>query len=162
MTDRLYYADAYCTRFEARVLARAEDGRRVYLDRSAFYPTSGGQPHDLGTLGGVAVTDVVDEEDRVAHVLASPLPADAVEGVVDWGRRWDHMQQHTGQHLLSAVLEDLAGLRTVSVHFGAETSTLDVADAAGDAAPLPGDVMERVERRANGIVGEARPVVVSF
>jgi len=125
MTDRLYYADAYCARFGARVTSRAEDGRRVYLDRSAFYPTSGGQRHDLGTLGGVAVTDVVDEDDRVAHVLAAPLDADEVEGVVDWPRRWDHMQQHTGQHLLSAIGADRFGWETVSVHFGAESSTID-------------------------------------
>lgn len=166
MTERLYYTDATTRVFDARVSDVAQDGVRVYLERTAFYPTSGGQPHDTGTLAGITVVDVVDEGDRIAHVLERALAGvgagSTVHGEVDWPRRHDHMQQHTGQHLLSAVLEDLAGLRTVSVHFGAETSTLDVADAAGDAAPLPGDVMERVERRANGIVGEARPVVVSF
>ena len=157
MTDRLYYTDAYCARFEARVVDRADDGRRIYLDRSAFYPTSGGQPHDLGTLGGVAVTDVVDEDDRVAHCLAAPLSAEVVEGVVDWGRRWDLMQQHTGQHLLSAVGADRFGWETVSVHFGAESSTIDFgAEAIGMAA------LVELERLANATVTENRPVAVTF
>jgi len=157
MTDRLYYTDAYCARFEARVVDRTDEGRRIYLDRSAFYPTSGGQPHDLGTLGGVAVTDVVDEEERVAHVLAAPLAADVVEGVVDWGRRWDLMQQHTGQHLLSAVGADRFGWETVSVHFGAESSTIDF----GTEGIAPTALVE-LERLANATVTENRPVVVTF
>ena len=157
MTDRLYYADAYCARFGARVTSRAEDGRRVYLDRSAFYPTSGGQRHDLGTLGGVAVTDVVDEDDRVAHVLAAPLDADEVEGVVDWPRRWDHMQQHTGQHLLSAIGADRFGWETVSVHFGAESSTIDF--GVESIAP---ETLQELERLANAGVTENRPVTVTF
>src|SRR5947207_12204847 len=107
MTDRLYYTDAYLREFRAKIVDWAGDGRRVYLDRTAFYPTSGGQPFDVGTLGGVAVSDVVDEKDRVAHVLAAPLAAEAeIAGEIDWSRRYDHMQQHTGQHLLSAVLQD--------------------------------------------------------
>src|SRR5512142_1795825 len=125
MTERLYYTDSYLRRFDAKVVDRSDDGRRVYLDRSAFYPTSGGQPHDLGTLEGIAITDVVDEDERVAHVLAAPLPAgDGVRGEIAWERRFDHMQQHTGQHLLSAVLADLFGYNTVSVHFGADLATL--------------------------------------
>src|SRR4051812_22154321 len=128
MTERLYYTDAYRSTFRARVVDRSDDGRRIYLNESAFYPTSGGQPHDTGTLGGIAVIDVVDEDDRVAHVLAEPMAADvpAVEGAVDWARRFDFMQQHTGQHLLSAMLEDRYGWSTVSVHFGVASSTLDV------------------------------------
>lgn len=157
MTDRLYYTDAYCARFGARVTSRAEDGRRVYLDRSAFYPTSGGQRHDLGTLGGVAVTDVVDEDDRVAHVLAAPLDADEVEGVVDWPRRWDHMQQHTGQHLLSAIGADRFGWETVSVHFGAESSTIDFGVES-----IGPETLQELERLANAGVTENRPVTVTF
>lgn len=158
MTDRLYYTDAYRVEFSANVVDRAADGTRVYLDRTAFYPTSGGQLHDLGTLEGIAVVDVVDEDDRIAHVLASPLAASgAVTGVVDWRRRFDHMQQHTGQHLLSAVLEDLYGFRTVSVHFGPDYSTVDV-----DAELVTHQQIVAAEARANAIVGEARPVAVSF
>src|SRR4051812_40658644 len=117
MTDRLYYTDAYLTDFEATIVAQADNGRRVYLDRTAFYPTSGGQPFDKGRLAGVEVRDGVDEGSRAAHFIAEPLPEGPVKGRVDWGRRFDHMQQHTGQHLLSAVLADLVGCQTVGVHF---------------------------------------------
>ena len=159
MTTRLYYTDAYLTEFDARVAELTDDGRRVYLDRTAFYPTSGGQPHDLGTLAGVAVTDVVDEGERIAHVLAAPLAstAEPVAGVVNWERRFDHMQQHTGQHLLSAVFAELCGAGTVSVHFGAETSTLDLSTEA-----LSRERLVEVEERANGLVFENRPVDVEF
>lgn len=157
MTERLYYDDAYRTRFEARVVARADEGRRLYLDRSAFYPTSGGQPHDTGTLAGIAVLDVVDEDDRVAHLMAEPVAGDVVEGVVDWERRWDHMQQHTGQHLLSALSADRFGWETVSVHFGDASSTLDLATES----VAPATIVE-IERLANAAVTENRPVAVSF
>jgi alanyl-tRNA synthetase len=139
------------------VLDTAGDGRRVYLDRTAFYPASGGQPFDLGTLGGVAVEDVIDEEDRIAHVLAAPLSAPEVSGTIDWDRRYDHMQQHTGQHLLSAVLEELFKTRTVSFHLGAVSSTIDV-----EAASLTPPQLERVEERCAEIVAEARPVQITF
>ncbi len=89
------------------------------MDRTAFYPTSGGQPFDLGTLGGAGVVEVVDEDDRVVHVLDAPVAAGSVAGEVDWARRFDHMQQHTGQHLLSAVFADLFDIGTVSFHMGA-------------------------------------------
>ncbi len=158
MTERLYYTDSYLRRFDARVLERSDEGRRVYLDRSAFYPTSGGQPHDLGTLDGIAITDVVDEDQRVAHVLAAPLPArDDVTGEVAWERRFDHMQQHTGQHLLSAVLADLFGYNTVSVHFGADLATLDL-----DVESIGREQLIAAERRANEAVAENRAVTVSF
>jgi alanyl-tRNA synthetase len=156
-TNRLYYSDAYRTSFSSAV--SRVDGNRVYLAETAFYPTSGGQPHDLGTLGGMAVTDVVDEGDRIAHVLASPLPANAtsVDGTIDWTRRFDHMQQHTGQHLLSAVFDDLFGAATLSVHFGPDYSTLDL-----DAESLSRAQLMQAEERANAIVGDARPVTMTF
>jgi alanyl-tRNA synthetase len=157
MTERLYYQDCYLREFHARVLETAEDGHRVYLDRTAFYPTSGGQPFDLGTLGGVAVQDVIDEEDRIAHVLAVPLSASEVSGTIDWDRRYDHMQQHSGQHLLSAVLEEMFKIRTVSFHLGAGSSTIDV-----EAASLTPQQLERVEQRCADIVAEARPVRITF
>ena len=161
MTSRLYYTDAYTTAFDARITELSADGRRVYLDRTAFYPTSGGQPFDIGSLGGTSVADVVDEDERVAHVLAAPLPGhavgDSVRGEVDWQRRFDHMQQHTGQHLLSAVFSDLFGYETVSVHFGADRSTLDLDVGAIDSAQLG-----KAEQRANEIVWENRSVTVGF
>lgn len=166
MTERLYYRDATLTVFSARLIALVDEGRKAYLDRSAFYPTSGGQPHDVGTLAGARVVDVVDEGDRVAHVLGEPLGAvdsgTEVRGVIDWDRRFDHMQQHTGQHLLSAVFDDLLQLRTVSVHFGAETSTLDLANAAGAAAVLEPEVIAKIEARANEVISEAKPVAIVF
>jgi alanyl-tRNA synthetase len=157
MTARLYYTDSYLRDFDASIVERADDGRRIYLDRTAFYPTSGGQPFDTGTLGGVAVVDVVDEGERVAHLLADPLAGSRVSGAVDWDRRFDHMQQHTGQHLLSAVLHELRGHATVSVHFGSESSTLDLDAPAIDHARLV-----EAESRANRLVTENRPVEVSF
>ena len=157
MTTRLYYSDSYRTEFDARVVERADDGRRVYLDRTAFYPTSGGQPHDIGTLGGAPVRDVIDEGERIAHVVDAPITDDAVTGRIDWPRRFDHMQQHTGQHVLSAVVSDLFGWATVSVHFGADVSTLDV-----DVPSITPEHAARAERRANEIVFENRPVTVSY
>ncbi|HSA56805.1 MAG TPA: alanyl-tRNA editing protein [Gemmatimonadaceae bacterium] len=160
MTERLYYADAYLRRFDARVVGLEDDGRRVLLDRSAFYPTSGGQPHDVGTLAGVTVDDVVDEGARVVHVLRDPLPAqegDGVHGEIAWERRFDHMQQHTGQHLVSALFADLCGYHTLSVHFGPAVSTLDL-----DTEQLSGAELVRVEQRANDIIAEGRAVTVTF
>jgi alanyl-tRNA synthetase len=157
VTDRLYYTDSYLREFEAKVIARTDGDRRVYLDRTAFYPTSGGQPFDTGRLGPVEVRDVVDEGDRVAHILADPLAAEHVTGVLDWPRRFDHMQQHSGQHLLSAVAAELLGCVTVAVHFGREVSTVDL-----DIGSLTADQIARVERRANEVVTENRPVIISF
>jgi alanyl-tRNA synthetase len=161
MTHRLYYTDAYRTAFTATVVDRDDAGMRVYLDASAFYPTSGGQPHDLGTLADIPVVDVIDEDDRVAHVLAAPLASVAIDspvsGSIDWTRRYDLMQQHTGQHLVSAVFEDLFGAKTVSVHFGADYSTLDL-----DAELITRDQLVKAESRSNAIVAEARPVMVTF
>lgn len=158
MTERLYYTDAYCTRFEARVLDMVEgERRRVYLDRTAFYPTSGGQPHDTGRLNGAAVIDVIDEGERVAHVVEGSVAGDRVTGEIDWPRRHDLMQQHTGQHVLSALFADALDAQTVSVHFGAQSSTLDLAVDA-----LSSGVLADIERRANAVVWENRPVSVIF
>ena len=155
MTERLYYQDCYLREFHARVIET--DGNRVYLDRTAFYPTSGGQPFDLGSLGGVAVREVIDEDDRIAHLLDAPLVATEVQGLIDWPRRYDHMQQHTGQHLLSAVLEELFQIRTVSFHLGADVSTIDV-----DAPSLSPEQIERAEERCAEVIAQARPVAITF
>lgn len=156
-TDRLYYRDCYLSAFDARVIDSSDGGRRVYLDRTAFYPTSGGQPNDLGTLGEQPVLDVIDEEDRIAHVLAAPLRAGIVRGEVDWASRYDHMQQHTGQHLLSAVLVELFGYQTLSFHLGAETSTIEL-----DSKELTDSQIDEAEERTNQLVREARPVEIRF
>lgn len=160
-TQRLYYDDAMLLRFSASIVALADDGRRVYLDRSAFYPTSGGQPHDTGVLADVTVVDVVDEDDRVAHCLAEPvgLPVGAmVVGQVDRARRRDFMQQHTAQHLLSALLADRYGWPTVSVHFGDVTSTVDVSGVEG----LSAAQLTRIEHEVNEAIVANHAVAVSY
>jgi len=157
MTDRLYYTDSYLREFTARILEHSPDGRTVYLDRTAFYPASGGQPCDAGAIAGVRVVDVADEGERIAHYLAAPLHSGPVDCAIDWSRRFDHMQQHTGQHVLSAVFEEWFGLHAVSFHLGAESSSIDLEGGAMD----PGAVLE-AERRANDIVFENRPVAVGF
>ncbi len=159
MTERLYYTDSYAREFRAQVTERSADGLRIYLDRTAFYPTSGGQPFDLGSIGGVPVENVEDEGDRIAHVLGQPLreTEGEVECRVDWERRFDHMQQHSGQHLLSAVFVERFGIATVSFHLGQDSSTIDLDTPALDPARLL-----EAERRANEAVFENRPLSVSF
>jgi alanyl-tRNA synthetase len=156
-TERLYYQDSYLREFTAYALECAADGTTVYLDQTAFYPSSGGQPFDLGAISGVKIRDVVDEGDRIAHLLAAPLPLGPVTCSIDWTRRFDHMQQHTGQHLLSAVCEELFGLRTVSFHLGADSATIDLEGGTLDAQRVAA-----VEARANEVIWENRPVAVSY
>jgi alanyl-tRNA synthetase len=162
MTERLYYTNAYCTCFSARVIERVTwDGRpAVVLDRTAFYPTSGGQPADLGVLGGVAVVDVQARGDNaVIHVLESPLPKDEkeIEGEIDWSRRFDHMQQHTGQHVLSAAFERILDADTVGFHLGTDVSTIDL-----NVPRLAPEAVTPVEGLVNQVVWENRPVNVRF
>ncbi len=156
-TNRLYYSDCYLSNFEAKVIDSAENGQRIYLDRTAFYPTSGGQPHDLGTLAGKVVVDVVDEGARIAHLLAEPVQEDAVQGEIDWPRRYDDMQQHTGQHLLSAAFVELFGAQTLSFHMGAEISSVELA-----MKDLNENQINEIETRVNEVVWQARPVTISF
>jgi alanyl-tRNA synthetase len=158
-TERLYYHDSYLSEFEAQFSADPADPRRIYLDRTAFYPTSGGQPHDLGTLGGEAVIEVIDEGERIAHITAAPLALSSTpaKAVVDWSRRYDHMQQHTGQHLLSAVFAERFGYQTLSFHMGSEVSTIELGTPELSEARL-----DEVLRQANRIANEGRPVHVRF
>jgi alanyl-tRNA synthetase len=156
-TNRLYYEDCYLTSFPARIIDLADGGRRVYLESTAFYPASGGQPHDTGVLGGQTVIDVVDEGDRIAHLLDTPLEAAAVEGRIDWVRRYDHMQQHTGQHLLSAVFVELFAAHTLSFHMGPEVSSVELS-----LKELTDSQIDEVEHRVNTIVWQARPVNILF
>jgi alanyl-tRNA synthetase len=159
MTNRIYYTDPYCRAFDAVVTrALVHEGRpAVILDRTAFYPTSGGQPFDTGRLDGVDVVDTVDAGGEVVHVLAAALAGGAaVHGEIDWPRRFDHMQQHTGQHMLSAAFDRLFDNRTMSFHMGGEMATIDLAREAA-----PADV-ERAVDEANRVVWEDRPVSVRF
>jgi alanyl-tRNA synthetase len=174
MTERLYSTDSFLTNFDAVVTDIQEVSRasgqplwRVALDRSAFYPTGGGQPFDTGTLiatsrsGAELTAEIVDvEEDdlgEVWHHTVKPLVAGtAVRGVIDAARRLDHMQQHSGQHLLSAAFIEICGARTVSFHLGEAGSTIDL-----DVESLTASTLVRVEKRANEIIAEDRPVTMS-
>ena len=156
-TDRLYYHDSYLNEFTARVLsARAVRGQwEVVLDRTAFHPEGGGQPSDLGLLGGVPLVGVVERDGEVIHLVRGPVPEGEIAGRVDWERRFDFMQQHSGQHLLSQAFERLLGASTVSFHMGLEVSTIELA-----APSLTPAEVESVERLANQVVFENRPIEV--
>ena len=160
MTERLYYSDSYCTAFDARVVERLTlDGSpAVVLDRTAFYPTGGGQPHDTGTLNDVSVVEVVErEEDQaVIHRLGASLAGDDVQGAVAWPRRFDHMQQHTGQHVLSQAFVQTADADTVGFHLSGDYSTIDLNRKLGD------DDVARAEALANQIVFKDRAVVARW
>jgi alanyl-tRNA synthetase len=173
MTDRLYYEDSFQRTFSARVTDIREASRaegvsiwQIALDRSAFYPNSGGQPCDTGQLtassrGGAMLEATVesveeDEEGMVWHFTRKPLPAGTeVQGEVDWPRRLDHIQQHSGQHLLSAVFARELNAPTVSFHLGESISTIDLATG-----PVAHHSLERVESIANELIAEDRPVTV--
>jgi len=129
MTIRLFH-DSDALTFEATIVGHDGDPTRVLLDRTAFYPTSGGQPHDTGVLGGVPVRDVIDTDLGIVHVVERAIPPGPVHGEVDAVRRFDYTVQHTAQHLLSAMAADRFGWETSSVHFGRENSTIEFATAA--------------------------------
>jgi alanyl-tRNA synthetase len=159
MTERIYYTEPSCRSFEATVSRFVErDGRpAVVLNRTAFYPTSGGQPFDTGRLGSADVVETIDDGEDIVHVVSVPIAADAdVRGEVDWTRRFDHMQQHTGQHVLSAAFDRIFENRTTSFHMGVDTSTIDLMHEV-----TPVDV-ERAVEEANRIVWEDREVSVRF
>jgi alanyl-tRNA synthetase len=158
-TERLYYTDCYLRDFEARMLRSeaAPNGFKVYLDRTAFYPASGGQPTDFGTIAGLEVLEVVDEGEEIAHLLRQTPQAESVTGKIAWLRRFDHMQQHTGQHILSAAFEKIGDYKTVSFHLGEESSSIDL-----DSDRLGPKQLEEAEDAANQVVFENRPVRISF
>jgi alanyl-tRNA synthetase len=165
MTDRLYYHDSFLCDFDARVVeAFARDGRTaIVLDRTAFYPTSGGQVHDIGVLTAdgrqTAITEVADDEDgRILHFAAAPLAAGTpVTGSVDAVRRRDHMQQHSGQHVLSAAFIRLFNMPTVSFHMGDESCTIDL-----ETAGLSAGQAQKAELLSNEAIAEDRPVSIRF
>jgi alanyl-tRNA synthetase len=162
-TRKLYYDDSYQRDFSAQVLSCEPEAHGttpawvVVLDCTALYPTSGGQPNDLGKLGDANVLDVRDEGEDVVHVVDRALPLGSVQGCVDWARRFDHMQQHTGQHLLSAIFQERYGRPTVSFHLGGEICTIDLR------GPEPTDeILEGAERAANQVISEDRPITVRY
>ena len=160
MTERLYYNDSFLREFDAQVLScEPENARwRVRLDRTAFYPTSGGQPFDTGRLGAATVVEVLDaENDEITHFTDQPVVGGAIHAAIDWSRRFDHMQQHTAQHMLSAAFIELFKFPTVSFHLGREISTIDL--AAPSVAPRH---LEEAERRVNEIIFDDRSIAVRY
>jgi alanyl-tRNA synthetase len=168
LSERLYYHDSFLRDFDAFVVscekAAAQNGTEasatwwVTLQQSAFYPTSGGQPHDTGRLGDVAVLDVFEREDgTIVHVTNGAIEPGPVRAAIDWSRRFDHMQQHTGSHVLSAAFQALFDIPSVSFHMGKSISTIDVAASSLSEAQL-----ESVERHANEIIFDDRPVHLRY
>ena len=167
-SHRLYYSDPYLRAFTARVIAgRTVEGKpAVALDRTAFYPTGGGQPHDTGTLDGVPVVDVIAEDGLIWHVLASDVPGTSesawhvgaeLSGALDWPRRFDHTQQHTGQHILSEAFIETHQAETVAFHLGATACTIDL-----NRVDLPAGALADAEAAANAVIDAALPVTATF
>jgi alanyl-tRNA synthetase len=167
MTTRLYRTDAYLKSFTARIVQQLEHAGKpaLILDQTAFYPTAGGQPNDLGAINGVQVVDVIERDDgEIVHVLNLPLSLsdsrrvgegrdEGCEGTLDWPRRFEHMQQHSGQHVLSQAFVRVANLDTIAVHISADENTLDL-----PTSKLTQEVIERAEQAANEIVMQDLPV----
>ncbi len=157
-TVRGYYEDPYCREWTATILRRLPGAGRVglVLDRTFFYPGGGGQPPDAGTIGGQRLLEITEDGDLV-HWVAEDPGADTVPCALDWARRWDHMQQHTGQHILSAAFERVLDADTVSFHLGEDMVSIDVARVG-----LTDDDLRRVERAANEVVMGDLPVGVRY
>nr|WP_285867788.1 DHHA1 domain-containing protein [Mesobacillus maritimus] len=153
----MYYHDPYIKSFSTEVVEQRKENGETYLilKETAFYPTGGGQPHDTGLINGIKVKNVEEVDGEIRHYLEQSLSKDIVkvDCELDWERRQDHMQQHSGQHILSAAFEEIYGYRTVSFHLGKETSTIDL-----DIEELPSMEVLKVEEKANQIVMEARKI----
>jgi alanyl-tRNA synthetase len=161
MNNRSYYTDSYTVEFSAHVIEKhqEEKANSVILNRTYFYPTSGGQPFDTGTINGIPVINVsVRERDgAIVHILESLPDTEEVSAVVNWERRFDHMQQHTGQHILSQAFIQLTGAQTVGFHLSDDTVTIDL-----DQEIIEDSLIDNVEDLANDIVWQNRPVVVRW
>jgi alanyl-tRNA synthetase len=167
-THRLYYDDSYLQAFDARVLSclpsapfASSSGTipawEVILDQTAFYPMSGGQPNDVGCVGEAKVLDVREEDGEILHIVDREVNLGGVQGSLQWARRFDHMQQHTGQHLLSAMFHERFGLATVSFHLGVEICTIDLRGPEPSLAILHG-----AQHAANSVIFEDRPINVRY
>jgi len=156
MTKKLYHDDPYVQEFSSKVIQKVKAGKRsgIILEQTLFYPTSGGQPHDTGTLNDIPVLDVIeDERQGIVHLLAGPVAGEEVDGRINWERRFDHMQQHTGQHLLSQAFLKVCNAETISFHMGEDSSTLDLNQPG-----VTVETISAVEDLASRIIYENRPV----
>ncbi|HHT7189011.1 TPA: alanyl-tRNA editing protein [Bacillus cereus] len=160
MEHKLYYTDAYKQDFIAKVIKQNYDEKGnlyVVLTETAFYPTGGGQPHDTGTLNGIAVLNVEEIDGEIRHFIAEQLHTEEVDGKINWGRRFDHMQQHAAQHILSAAFWDHFNIPTIGFHLGKETVTIDL-----ETANLPAETVEKAVQIANNIVFENHPILIKW
>lgn len=154
-TERLYLSNTYqknCTS-QVKDIRPSPTGIEVVLDRTIFYPTGGGQPHDTGTIAGCVVKDVYEDQATVVHVVESEPSTGSVLCELDWSRRFDHMQQHTGQHILSAVCEQVLDADTIGFHLGSEHTTIDL-----DIGAITDDDVAKIEAVANHIVFSNLPL----
>ena len=158
-TKKLYFEDAYLTDFDARVVGQTvfEGKPAVILDQTAFYPEAGGQSCDRGTIDGVAVLQVLEDGEAIVHVLERTIDADSVHGRIDWARRFDRMQQHSGQHILSQAFYEVVKGVTMSFHIGEDVSSVEIG------VPKLSDAdLDRVEARANAVLFEDREIKTYF
>ncbi|MBN1272181.1 MAG: hypothetical protein JXB26_07895 [Candidatus Aminicenantes bacterium] len=158
-TERIYFENAYKVKFEAEVIESLtyENRPAVVLDKTCFYPESGGQPADHGTLDETEVVDVQEEQGRIIHILEGKVPSGKVRGLINWQRRFDHMQQHSGQHILSQCFARLYNAKTLSFHLGAEYSTLEI-----EKSGLTDEEWKKVEECANAALFSDRKVATRF
>ncbi len=158
-TKRLYFEDAYQKEFEATLVDHFHHQGRpaALLDQTCFYPESGGQPSDRGKMDGVNVIHVLEDGEKIIHLLEGDLTGPRIKGSIDWTRRFDHMQQHSGQHILSQCFVELLGGETLSFHLGEEAATLEIG-----LREISESDAERVEKRANEIVFEDREIKTYF
>lgn len=159
MTDRLYYQDSYLKDFDARVVERTDQNGKpaVVLDRTAFYPTSGGQPHDTGWINEVRILDVFEEGKKIVHIAERDIEGNSIKGVIDWERRFDHMQQHTGQHILSQSFIRNFQAETIGFHLGEEVSHIDLS-----VKEIRVDDLSETEDLANEIIQRNLPIKIAF
>ena len=153
MTEKRYYADAHLQQFTAKVVSceKTDKGYAVILDATAFYPEGGGQACDLGRLNGIAVLDVKEQGEDVVHFCEQPLTG-IVEGCIDWSRRFDLMQQHTGEHIVSGIVSRRFGYHNVGFHMGADVITIDFDGM------IPAEALAEIELEANRAVWQNLPV----
>ncbi|EJQ38181.1 hypothetical protein IEC_02709 [Bacillus toyonensis] len=160
LEQKLYYIDAYTKDFTTKIIKQdydKEDNLYVVLNETAFYPTGGGQPYDTGTLNGTLVTNVEEVNGEIRHFIAEQLETAEVEGKINWERRFDHMQQHAAQHILSAAFWDHFNIPTIGFHLGKETVTIDL-----ETENLPAETIEKAVQIANNIVFENHPIRIQW
>ncbi len=159
MVERIYYRDSKLIKFDANIIKKekTKNGNLICLDQTAFYPTSGGQPCDLGTIDGKKVVDVWEKGEEIWHKVEAFPTSNQIKGIIYWSRRFDHMQQHTGQHLLSAVFVDLIKANTIGFHIGGQATTVDF-----NIKELSNSQIIHIENNTNQLIWENHPIEINY